>query len=166
MARPTLLVGYGAYGATFQPSFDPLVRAWLDEGAVYAVAHVRGGGERGEAWHRAGRLETKPNTVADFVACAEHLIQEGWTRPMLLAGYGRSAGGIMIGGAITTRPDLFGAAVIDVGMTNALRFEQLSIGPSIPPNSARCGMNVGSSRYWQLTPTRRCVRVLRTRPFC
>jgi prolyl oligopeptidase len=94
---------------------------------------VRGEGKRGEAWHRAGRLETKPNTIA----CAEHLIREGWTRPMLLAGLWPQCRWHLIGGAITTRPDLFGATVIVVGVTNALRFEQLPIGPFNTANSAR-----------------------------
>jgi prolyl oligopeptidase len=126
---PALLDGYGAYGDVRVPSFDPLRRVWFDHGGIYAMAHVRGGGELGDPWHRAGMLATKPNTAADFVACANFLIENKYTSARLLAGEGRSAGGIMIGGAITSRPDLFGAALITVGMTNALRFEQIPIGP-------------------------------------
>ncbi|MDI3287597.1 prolyl oligopeptidase family serine peptidase [Polyangium sp. 15x6] len=127
--NPTYLNGYGSYGSVYEPSFEPMNLAWLERGGIVAVCHVRGGGEYGEDWHRAGKLATKPNTIADFVACAEHLVAEKWTSPAHLAGQGTSAGGIMIGGAIVRRPDLFGAAVIRVGMVNALRFEQIPIGP-------------------------------------
>jgi prolyl oligopeptidase len=125
----TLLDGYGAYGDTRVPVFDRMRRVWFDQGGIYAMAHARGGGEFGESWHTDGMLAKKPNTVSDFIACAEFLLQKGYTSPRLLAGKGRSAGGIMIGGAVATRPDLFGAALITVGMTNALRFEQIPIGP-------------------------------------
>jgi prolyl oligopeptidase len=127
--NPVYLNGYGAYGSVYEPSFEPMNLAWLERGGVVAVCHVRGGGEYGEDWHRAGKLGTKTNTIDDFIACGEHLVREKWTHPVLLAGQGTSAGGIMIGGAIVRRPDLFGAAVIRVGMVNALRFEQIPIGP-------------------------------------
>ncbi|MEP7123211.1 MAG: prolyl oligopeptidase family serine peptidase [Byssovorax sp.] len=129
VAHPTLLQGYGAYGVTEEPVFDPMSLAWLERGAVYAVCHARGGGEYGEDWHKGGKLATKPNTIEDFLGCARYLIDQKITSPGSLAGEGTSAGGILIGGAITRRPDLFGAAVIRVGMTNALRFEQIPIGP-------------------------------------
>ena len=128
-SHPTLVEGYGAYGTTREPAFDPMNLAWLERGAVYAVCHVRGGGEYGEDWHSGGKLATKPNTIDDFLACARYLIDEKITSPACLAGEGTSAGGILIGGAVTKRPDLFGAAIIRVGMTNALRFEQIPIGP-------------------------------------
>lgn len=128
-SHPTLLQGYAAYGTTQEPAFDPMSLAWLERGAVYAVCHARGGGEYGEDWHKGGKLATKPNTIDDFLACARYLIEEKITSPAALAGEGTSAGGILIGGAVTKRPDLFGAAVIRVGMTNALRFEQIPIGP-------------------------------------
>jgi prolyl oligopeptidase len=124
-----LLEGYGAYGTTREPVFDPMGLAWLERGAVSAVCHVRGGGEYGEDWHNGGKLATKPNTIDDFLACARYLIDEKLTSAASLAGEGTSAGGILIGGAVTKRPDLFGAAIIRVGMTNALRFEQIPIGP-------------------------------------
>jgi prolyl oligopeptidase len=128
-SHPTLLEGYGAYGTTRDPAFDPMGLAWLERGAVFAVCHVRGGGEYGEDWHNGGKLGTKVNTIDDFLACAQYLIDEKITSAAHLAGEGTSAGGILIGGAVTKRPDLFGAAVIRVGMTNALRFEQIPIGP-------------------------------------
>jgi prolyl oligopeptidase len=122
-SNPTLLIGYGAYGITLDPYFNPMGLAWLERGGVLAVAHVRGGGEYGEEWHKAGKEATKPNTWKDFIACAEYLVKQGYTSPEHLAGSGTSAGGILIGRAITERPDLFRAAVPRVGVMNALRVE-------------------------------------------
>lgn len=126
---PTYLNGYAAYGNVYGPFFDPMSLAWLEKGYIMAYCHARGGGEFGEDWHNGGKLATKQNTILDFIACAEYLVQEKYTSPAQLAGQGTSAGGILIGGAIVRRPDLFGAAVIRVGMVNALRFEQIPIGP-------------------------------------
>jgi prolyl oligopeptidase len=129
-ARPTWLVGYGSYGISYEPYFDPTMLAWLERGGVYAVAHVRGGGERGEEWHQAGRLANKHNTALDFIACAEHLIAEKYTSPKQLVGVGKSAGGYLIGGAIARRPDLFAAAIARVPMSDALRNELTGGGPA------------------------------------
>jgi len=126
--NPTLLTGYGSYGKIEYPYFDPSTVAWFERGGVYAVAHVRGGGENGQAWHEAGRKATKPNTWKDFIACAEYLIQEKYTSSAHLGGQGTSAGGILIGRAITERPDLFAAAIINVGMLDALRVETTANG--------------------------------------
>lgn len=131
--NPTLLSGYGAYGFTASPQFDPVQLAWLERGGVLAVAHVRGGGAFGKPWHYAGRKLTKPNTWKDFIACAEHLVKTGYTSPGKLAGKGGSAGGILIGRAITERPDLFAAAHIAVGCTDMLRFETTMNGPPNVP---------------------------------
>ncbi len=127
--NPTLLSGYGAYGFTNSLRFDPTQLAWLERGGVIAVAHVRGGGALGKQWHHAGRKLTKPNTWKDFIACAEYLVNAGYTSPAKLAGKGGSAGGILIGRAITERPDLFAAAQISVGCTDMLRFETTMNGP-------------------------------------
>lgn len=127
--NPTYLNGYASYGNVYGPFFDPISLAWLEKGHIMAYCHARGGGEYGEDWHDGGKLATKPNTILDFIACAEYLVQEKHTSPRHLAGQGTSAGGILIGGAVVRRPDLFGAAVIRVGMVNALRFEQIPIGP-------------------------------------
>jgi prolyl oligopeptidase len=121
--NPTWLIGYGAYSISSLPSFNPMRRAWLERGGVYAVAHVRGGGEKGEAWYRGGFKATKPNTWKDFIACAEFLIENQYTSPAYLAGSGTSAGGILIGRAMTERPDLFAVAIPRVGCMNAVRFE-------------------------------------------
>ena len=132
-SHPTLLEGYGAYGYSIDPFFRPALIAWLERGGVYAVAHVRGGGEYGEEWHQAGKEATKPNTVADFIGCAEYLVQKRYTSPARLSGTGTSAGGITIGRAITQRPDLFRAAVPRVGVMNALRTEVEPGGPANIP---------------------------------
>lgn len=135
-SHPTLLNGYGAYGISQTPGSGPMLRAWVERGGVYAVAHVRGGGEYGEEWHRGGFQETKPNTWKDFIACAEYLIRQKYTAPRHLGGLGISAGGILMGRAITERPDLFGAAGIAVGATDMLRFETTANGV---PNVAEFG---------------------------
>jgi len=115
--------GYGAYGITLDPSFDATRLALLEKGIVIAVAHVRGGGENGEDWHLAGQKLTKENTIKDFIACAQYLIDKGYTSSGKLALRGTSAGGITIGGALTQRPDLFALAIVNVGVVNALRAE-------------------------------------------
>jgi prolyl oligopeptidase len=135
-SHPTHLVGYGAYGISFDPFFDPVWVAWLERGGVIAIAHVRGGGEYGEEWYRAGYKLTKPHTIEDFLGCAEYLVENKYTTPQRLSGEGTSAGGILIGGAITQRPDLFGAALIRVGVSNTLRAE---FEPNGPPNIAEFG---------------------------
>jgi prolyl oligopeptidase len=132
-SHPLLLDGYGSYGITYDPNFSPLRLAWLERGGVFAVAHVRGGGEYGEDWHKAGQKATKPNTWKDFIACAEYLVQQGYTSPEHLSGTGTSAGGILIGRAITDRPELFRAAVPRVGAMNALRTEHEPGGPANIP---------------------------------
>jgi prolyl oligopeptidase len=114
--------GYGAYGAPTSPVFALASATILAKGVILATAHVRGGGEKGKQWHLGGQKTTKPNTWKDFIACAEYLIKKGYTSNGKLAGMGISAGGIMISRAITERPDLFKAAICNVGAVNALRF--------------------------------------------
>jgi prolyl oligopeptidase len=135
-SHPVLLDGYGAYGITIEPSFSNTRVAWMERGGVYAVCHVRGGGWFGEAWHNAGMIGTKPHTWQDFIGCAQWLIAHRYTSAAHLAGEGTSAGGILIGRAITTRPDLFAAAIDEVGATNALRLE---FTPNGPPNIPEFG---------------------------
>jgi len=121
--RPTLIEAYGAYGSILDPGFNPLTLAFLDEGGMIVYAHVRGGGEKGEAWHQAGMKATKPNTWRDVIDTALALIDLGWTAPAHLAVEGTSAGGVMVGRTITERPDLFAAAIGNVGLFDAMRFE-------------------------------------------
>jgi prolyl oligopeptidase len=132
-SHPTWLEGYGAYGITLDPAFRPTWLAFLERGGIYAVAHVRGGGEYGEDWHNAGRLLTKQHTVDDFLASAQYLIDNKYTSTAKLAGEGTSAGGITIGGAITQRPELFAAALIRVGDSDSLRSELMASGPANIP---------------------------------
>ncbi|HYF63845.1 MAG TPA: prolyl oligopeptidase family serine peptidase, partial [Herpetosiphonaceae bacterium] len=116
--NPTLLLTYGSYGLALRPAFLPEFLAWYERGGVLAVAHVRGGGEYGRAWHEAGRLLNKENTIGDFIACAEYLIAENYARPARLTGIGGSAGGIPTGGALVRRPELWAAMVMQVPLTN------------------------------------------------
>jgi prolyl oligopeptidase len=122
-ANPTLLTGYGGYGISQTPFFDPGLRIWLDHGGVFAVANLRGGGEFGQAWHDGGRLLGKQNVFDDFIACAEHLVKAGYTSPKRLGVEGGSNGGLLMGAALTQRPDLFGAVVSHVGIYDMLRVE-------------------------------------------
>jgi oligopeptidase B len=117
---PVLLYGYGAYELSNDPMFDPARLSLLDRGAVFAIAHVRGGGEMGRRWYEDGKLLHKRNTFDDFIACAEHLVDEGYTTPRPLAIRGRSAGGLLIGAVLNMRPDLFACAVAQVPFVDAL----------------------------------------------
>ena len=127
--NPAILFGYGAYGTIQSPSYFPARREWYERGGVYAVAHVRGGGELGEAWHQAGFQATKSNTWKDYIACAQYLVDHKYTSPHKLAGLAGSAGGILIGRAIEARPDLFAAAIAGVPVADTLRFETTANGP-------------------------------------
>jgi prolyl oligopeptidase len=121
--NPTLLYGYGGYSLSMQPNFDFVRRLWFDRGGVYVVANLRGGGEFGEEWHKAGNLTKKQNVFDDFAASAEYLINEKWTRPEKLAVLGGSNGGLLMGAMITQHPDLFRAVVSAVGIYDMLRVE-------------------------------------------
>lgn len=118
-----LMEGYGAYGVNFNPGIDAYMLHWVVEGGIYVVAHVRGGGEKGENWHKDGYKTTKPNTWKDFISCSEYLIENKYTSPEYMAIKGSSAGGILIGRALTKRPDLFSAVIIKAGVLNPLRSE-------------------------------------------
>jgi oligopeptidase B len=113
-SAPCVLYGYGSYEASSDPRFSSLRLSLLDRGFVWAIGHIRGGGEMGRAWYEAGKLKHKANTFTDFVACAEHLIETGWTSSDRLAILGGSAGGLLVGATINLRPDLFRAAIAEV----------------------------------------------------
>src|SRR5467141_1065855 len=121
--NPTLLYGYGGYGISMTPSFDFTRRLWFDRGGVYVVANIRGGGEFGEDWHKAGNLTKKQNVFDDFAAAAEYLIKQKWTRSDKLAIQGGSNGGLLMGAMITQHPDLMRAVVSAVGIYDMLRVE-------------------------------------------
>ena len=121
--NPTLLYGYGGYGISMTPNFDFTRRLWFDRGGVYVVANIRGGGEFGEDWHKAGNLTKKQNVFDDFAAAAEYLIKQKWTRAEKLALLGGSNGGLLMGAMITQHPDLMRAVVSAVGIYDMLRVE-------------------------------------------
>lgn len=127
--NPTLVWAYGAYGRSRDPAFAPDIASTVAAGLIYVLAGVRGGGEKGEDWHRAGMMATKPHSWQDAIDVSRWLVAEGWTAPAHLAIQGQSAGGIMVGRAITEAPSLFAAAIGNVGIFNALRMENTANGP-------------------------------------
>ena len=120
---PTLLTGYGGYGISLSPNFEASRRIWFDAGGVYVIANLRGGGEYGEEWHKAGNLTQKQNVFDDFIAAAAHLVQRRYTNPSRLAIEGGSNGGLLMGSLLTQRPDLVRAVVSHVGIYDMLRVE-------------------------------------------
>ncbi|QPQ55444.1 S9 family peptidase [Allosphingosinicella flava] len=122
--RPTILHGYGSYGLlNTEPTYSGNNLAWLEQGGVFAYCGTRGGGENGRAWHEAGRAANKPNAHADFIACAERLIQLGYAKPSQITAIGVSAGGQLVSPAVMKRPDLFAGMILRVAMLNPARLE-------------------------------------------
>jgi prolyl oligopeptidase len=126
--HPLLLYGYGGFGLSTLPAFDPARIAWLEMGGVFAMANIRGGGEYGEAWHRAGMRTRKQVVFDDFIAAAEWLIAQRYTSAHRLAIYGRSNGGLLVGACVTQRPELYAAAVAQAGVLDMLRFNRFGQG--------------------------------------
>ncbi len=176
-SNPTLLGGYGGYGISQVPFFDPGLRLWLDRGGVLALANLRGGGEFGEAWHDAGRLLLKQNVFDDFIACAEQLVKSGYTSPKRLAIEGGSNGGLLMGAVLTQRPELFAAVVSHVGIYDMLRVELSPNGAfnvpefgtvkddgavpralrllALPPREGRRRLSPGAAAHGRQRPARR-----------
>jgi oligopeptidase B len=117
---PCLLYGYGSYEVSIDPTFSSLRLSLLDRGFVFAIAHIRGGGEMGRAWYEDGKFAAKPNTFTDFVACARTLIAEGWTSTTQLVARGGSAGGLLMGAVANLAPELFRAVVAEVPFVDCL----------------------------------------------
>ncbi|WP_223755642.1 prolyl oligopeptidase family protein [Myxococcus sp. RHSTA-1-4] len=127
-AAPTLLYGYGGFNVSMEPVFRGSILPWLDAGGVYAVANLRGGGEYGKDWHEAGRLHRKQNVFDDFHAAAEYLVREKYTQPRRLAIHGGSNGGLLVGAAMTQRPELYGAVVCAVPLLDMVRYHLFGSG--------------------------------------
>jgi prolyl oligopeptidase len=125
--NPTLLTGYGGFNLSSTPSFSALAAAWMENGGVYALANLRGGGEFGEAWHHAGMLDKKQNVFDDFIAAAEWLIANKYTSPKRLAISGGSNGGLLVGAAMTQRPELFGAAICRYPLLDMVRYQKFLV---------------------------------------
>jgi prolyl oligopeptidase len=126
--RPAILYGYGGFGVSMTPGYSAAILAWVEAGGVYAIASLRGGGEEGEEWHRAGMREHKQRVFDDFYAAAETLIAEGWTTADQLAISGGSNGGLLVGVAITQRPELFAAATCSAPLLDMVRYERFGLG--------------------------------------
>jgi len=124
--HPALLSGDGAFNTSSTPRYSPMIAAWLESGGVYAVADVRGGGEYGRAWHDAATGARKQTSFDDFIAAAEFLVDQRYTRPSMLAMSGRGNGGLLVGAALTQRPELFAAALIDAGLLDMTRFDRFT----------------------------------------
>jgi prolyl oligopeptidase len=126
--RPTILYGYGGFGVPLTPGYSASILAWVEAGGCYAVANLRGGSEEGEQWHRAGMGPHKQNVFDDFHAAAERLVADGWTTPDRLAISGGSNGGLLVGAALTQRPDLYAAVVCSAPLLDMVRFERFGLG--------------------------------------
>jgi prolyl oligopeptidase len=126
VANATLLYGYGGFDVSLTPTYSAAVAAWLERGGIYAVANLRGGGEYGADWHKAGTRTQKQNVFDDFIAAAEWLIARRYTSPAKLAIHGRSNGGLLVGAVMAQRPELFGAALPGVGVMDMLRYHTAS----------------------------------------
>ncbi|MEV4174969.1 prolyl oligopeptidase family serine peptidase [Nonomuraea sp. NPDC049709] len=126
--RPTILYGYGGFGLSMTPGYSASILTWVEAGGVYAIANLRGGGEEGEDWHRAGMLANKQNVFDDFHAAAEHLIATGVTTPAQLGISGGSNGGLLVGAALTQRPELYAAVVCSAPLLDMIRYEKFGLG--------------------------------------
>ena len=138
-SAPLLLYGYGSYGISIPASFNTNRLSLVNRGIIYAIAHIRGGMEKGYGWYRAGKLSNKKNTFTDFVACAEYLIGQKYTSRGKIAAHGGSAGGMLMGAVVNMRPDLFGAVVADVPFVDVLATILDDTLPLTPPEWVEWG---------------------------
>jgi prolyl oligopeptidase len=132
-SNPTILYGYGGFNVSMTPAFASSRVVWLEHGGVYAIPNLRGGGEYGEDWHKAGMMLVKQNVFDDFIGAAEYLIKQGFTTKQHLAIYGGSNGGLLVGAAVTQRPDLYKAVICAVPLLDMLRFHLFGSGKTWVP---------------------------------
>lgn len=157
-STPFILTGYGGFNISITPTYAPGIYPWIEAGGGYALANLRGGGEYGEEWHRAGMLANKQNVFDDFIAGAEYLIREGYTRSEKLAALGGSAAGLLVGAAVTQRPELFGAAACSIPYLDMVRFHKFGIGSALvgelgsPENEDMFRVLYGYSPYHRVMP--------------
>ena len=155
--RPTVLYGYGGFGIPMQPGFSAAILSWVKAGGAWAVACLRGGGDEGEQWHRDGMLDKKQNVFDDFHAAAEYLTEHGWTTPANLGIYGGSNGGLLVGAAMTQRPELFNAVVCVAPLLDMIRYTTSELGPTWtveygdPEDPEQFGWLYAYSPYHQVT---------------
>lgn len=146
-SNPTLLYGYGGFNIPVTPDYQPFVLGWVERGGIYVSANLRGGGEYGSTWHDAGTKLRKQNVFDDYIATAEWLIDMKWTTPSKLAITGRSNGGLLVGAAMTQRPELFGAAIPIVGVMDMLRYHEFTVGASWATDYGRSDDSKKMFRY-------------------
>jgi prolyl oligopeptidase len=161
--NPTILYGYGGFNVNMTPGFASSRALWIERGGVYAIPNLRGGGEYGEDWHRAGMLLEKQNVFDDFIAAAEYLIKEGWTSRDRLAISGGSNGGLLVGAVMTQRPDLFKAVVCAVPLLDMLRFHLFGSGKTWVPEYGSAEDPAQFKALYGYSPYRRAVDAGRTR---
>ncbi|HWG11722.1 MAG TPA: prolyl oligopeptidase family serine peptidase [Streptosporangiaceae bacterium] len=166
--RPAVLYGYGGFGISLTPGYSATTLAWVEAGGVYAIAGLRGGSEEGEEWHRAGLLDQRQNVFDDFHAAAEKLIADGWTTREQLGIYGGSNGGLLVGAALTQRPDLYAAVVCSAPLLDMVRYERFGLGETwnteygAAADPEQLGWLLSYSPYHHVTPGTRYPSVLFT----
>jgi prolyl oligopeptidase len=143
-------VAHGSFGRTLRPGFDAARLAWLEKGGIFAIAHVRGGGEFGEAWHAQGRGEAKLNTVLDFIAVADFLVSYGFTTPKRLVIVGSGAGAVPVANALARKPDAFAAAILRDPLADLVRYEAMPSGGALAPEFGSGAHVAKLSPYHQL----------------
>ncbi|MEP6863981.1 MAG: prolyl oligopeptidase family serine peptidase, partial [Deltaproteobacteria bacterium] len=156
-SNPTILYGYGGFNVSMTPGFAGSRMVWLEHGGVYAIANLRGGGEYGEDWHKAGMLLEKQNVFDDFTAAAEYLEKEGWSSKDHLAVYGGSNGGLLVGAAVTQHPELYRAAICAVPLLDMLRYQLFGSGKTWVPEYGSADDKDQFNILWAYSPYRRAV---------
>ncbi|TDU90492.1 prolyl oligopeptidase [Kribbella voronezhensis] len=155
--RPAILYGYGGFGQSLTPTYSAFALAWVEAGGVFVTANLRGGGEGGEDWHRAGTLGGKQKVFDDYIAAAEFLIAEGWTSTDRLALCGESNGGLLVGAAVTQRPELFAAAVCSAPLLDMVRYELSGLGANWVPEFGSASDPVAFEHLLSYSPYHRVV---------